>query len=289
MSDGLKLPVFGTVGRTVWESWFVIRRLWPLVLVCTLILFALTEALGVPRLTYTGSPMQKHDPWVLFFYRVRPILFILTLIFLAIVTHNEVLRGPVKLSMEAVLRAPGRAIGYIFDLLFAMLSFVIFYPLYIFVMMGLSYVFYQLRLGQSLLSLAGIVYISLFYSLALAIVSRLGLRLPSRAVGRPLAWGDAWRMSRGNVLRLMASHFLVSGLLIWPLAIVLLPPLMLTFAAVGPAGHSPSSPVPGLLISLANSLLLTVDAIGYSAFFSVVFARLREGQEVEDRDPPSAA
>lgn len=288
MSDGVKLPVFGTVGRTARESWFVIRRLWPLVLACTLILFALTEALGVPRLTYTGSPMQKHDPWVLFFYRARPILFILTLIFLAIVTHIEVLRGAVMFRMEALLRAPSRAIGYVFDLFFAMLSFLIFYPLYIFFSIGIGYIFH-LRLGQQILQLACVIYILLFYPLALAIVSRLALRLPSRAVGRPLAWVDAWRMSRGNVLRLMASHFLVSGLLIWPLAVVLLPPLLLTFVAVGPAGHSPSSPVPGLLISLGNSLLLTVDAIGYSAFFSVVFARLGEGQNVEECDAPSAA
>lgn len=292
----IKLPVFGTVGLAVRASLSAVRRLWPLVLASTLVLFALTEALGVPPLTYTGSLTQKHDPWVVFFYRARPVAFILILIFLAFVTHVVVLQGRIGVDVKALVKAPGRLSGYIFDFFFALLPLVLTYPLFLLLGLGIGQFILPLLSpvhGRVALipGIQGVIalYILAYYAVALGIVSRLALRLPSRALGSPIAWVDAWRLPRGNVLRLTAGHFLMSVLLIWPIAIVLLPPLLLTLVPVGPAGHSSSSPLSGLLISLANSLFLTVDAIGYSAFLSVAYAQLEEAGSMPERGASSPA
>ncbi|MFG1360422.1 hypothetical protein [Xanthobacter pseudotagetidis] len=151
-------------------------------------------------------------------------------VFLFLIIHNEVLRGPAGFDRATMGRLGSRAFGYLFDGLL-ILTFVTLFS----AVAGLSiaallnWILDPKFVGGAISEAFGIAGAIL---VAVAMTARLTLRLPSRAIGRALPWPDVWRMGRGNTVRLLA------GMLVPVISIV-----MVVVAVVAPVeALSPPAP-----------------------------------------------
>ncbi|MEP9354113.1 hypothetical protein ABLE93_11015 [Xanthobacter sp. KR7-65] len=195
-----KLPVFGTVKLALLWGVFVVRRHWLIILIFALPLVAISFAERVvveqEQVASWHFGLLSLAQWVL--------LSLLSIV-LALVTHNEVLRGPAGLNVQTLGWGAGRVVGYAVDSLVLMLfGALVIFPL-IFAVMGVTSLLRQF--APPLAPDALIILLILGAWLAAVFVSlRLMLRLPSRALGQPIKWREAWRLGRGNSVRLLGIH-----------------------------------------------------------------------------------
>ncbi|QRG05076.1 hypothetical protein EZH22_18325 [Xanthobacter dioxanivorans] len=153
---------------------------------------------------------------------VAGLVYSLAFIPLALLTHNEVLRGPSKLDAGTLGEGYGRVLGYFLDtLVLALIA--IFSALVPVVVISLL-----IANGEAT---SGVLEAILVLVLIVAVVvatSRFALRLPARALGAPISWGEAWRLGQGNMLPLCAAPIVIAigFALIEGMADGLFPPLL---------------------------------------------------------------
>lgn len=127
---------------------------------------------------------------------------------LAVLVHNEVIRGHARWDSDSLGRHGGRVFFYLVDLLVLALILV---P---FVAIPMPLLFFAFEHDQAMaLAIASIAITSI---IGFVITLRLSLRLPSRAIGNTLTWRQSWYLGRGNTLRML----LVALLTTLPLAVV---------------------------------------------------------------------
>lgn len=170
---------------------------------------------------------------------------------LALVTHNEVLCGPSGFDAAALGQSGGRIFSYFLDCLVlgVLITLIILIPTFLVILIagiedaeGGAVVWGGIILIMSIIGLIG--------------TSRLALRLPSRAIGTPMAWGEIWRLGAGHTLVLVLAPILLSI----PLALVSGVAEGLVSEAFGDAVHM---------------LLMPLQVVLTCSFLSVAYGRLR--------------
>lgn len=239
MNDPVKLPVVGALKLTLRWCMFIMRRHLTLVLVYSAILWGMQALAAVSLPFFINFNIQVNKALVRLFIGSDAIYACIA-VFLLLIIHNEVLRGPAGFNRETMGRWNSRAFGYIFDCVligvfataFSAIAGVAAFSLLNWVVGSNSAVATFLGFFCS----AGVVFV------AVAFVARLSLRLPSRSIGQVLPWPDVWRMGRGNTGRLIV------GMLVPVLSIMLV-----VIAIVVPVeALSPPAPAsPGLIQTVA--------------------------------------
>lgn len=281
------LPVFRSVKLALLWTAAVLARHWRFVGLIALL----------PALAVIASAVL-HSPVVSIFATVVSVLAYFALIPLALVTHNEVLRGPSGLDGTTLGKGPGRALGYVLD----WIVILIFTALYLLLLgVGAVLIGALIRAIGVPKPLAAVILFLVFagvYLSSLGFFARLMLRLPSRALGQPLPWSEARALGSGNSLRLVAAYFLVMLVIMVPLVPVgavllsffplsdLIPPL----PAVGTAMPMWAGPprVLQVVLSVLNSVLAPIEIILVCGLVSVVYAelkRIREARTPQRADP----
>ena len=178
------------------------------------------------------------------------LLFSLASIPLALLTHAEVLRGPSALDAQTLGHGAGRMIGYLLDTLLigvaAGLSALV--PVAAIAMLGAS---------SSMGSGLDLVLALLIVTVVAVVASRPALRLPSRVLGDPISWSQAWRLGQGNTLALVLGPFLIS-----------VPILIVEQVA--------QALVPATLADVVSMVLLPAQIVLTCAFLSVAYGQLRQ-------------
>jgi hypothetical protein len=220
---------------------------------------------------------------------------------LALLTHNEVLRGAAGLNAQTLGWGARRVLAYALDCLMLMLFYLlVMIPL----VLAVAGVFSLLRQFVSPRAPDGLIVVLMIGAwLASVFVGlRLMLRLPSRAVGQPIRWRDAWHLGRGNSLRLVGAN----GLLLLPMIGVALLVLAILYLAsmLGLADLSqetiavkaqvpiqgqwsfmanqtvsltggPALTVGRALLALLENFLILAEQVFFFALLSVVYAELK--------------
>lgn len=269
----VKLPVLRSVKLALLWTAAVLARHWRFVG-----LIALAPALAVMASRVLPSPGVSILVAVVF------VLAYCALIPLALVTHNEVLRGPSGLDAVTLGKGPGRALGYVLDLIVIF----IFTALYMLLLgIGAALIGALIRAITIPGPLAALIVFLVFacaYLSWLGFFVRLMLRLPSRALGQPLPWSEARAMGSGNSLRLVAAHFLVGLVTIvllvpvgavvfnfFPLAELMPDPH--TLAAKGTMWAGPPV-VLQVVMAVLSSVLAPIEIILVCALISVTYLQL---------------
>ncbi|WP_024276732.1 hypothetical protein [Xanthobacter sp. 126] len=311
MSERVKLPIWGSVKLAFEWSIVICRRHWRLIAIYILAGWVLSgpwtstqigfDPWNVVRPAAIAAPMhfQPLPVWSIALVVGLVVAFLLLisvpLIVLALISHNEVLRGRAGFDAETLGRGPGRILGYLFDLLRIVVVTILAVLL---VMLGIALLgalVRALRLPDWMFAVAamGAIWLAL-----VAIQARLLLRLPGRALGQVLSWGEVQRMGRGNTLRLVGAHLLVWLVFIVPLATVMAPVMFLyasgwpPFSAhfPTPTGSLPTIPaVVQALVAFLNSIISTFELVVYCAFLSVVYGRLLPVLDEPDPSLPPMA
>ncbi|MFG1305825.1 hypothetical protein V5F34_17035 [Xanthobacter autotrophicus] len=168
---------------------------------------------------------------------------------LALLTHGEVLRGPSALDAQTLGQGAGRMVGYLLDTILiglaAGLSALV--PIFAIAMLSGS-----APLGTGL----ELVLVFLVVTVVAVVASRPALRLPSRVLGDPISWAQAWRLGKGNTLALVLGPFLIS------LPILLVEQIVQLL-------------VPETLVDVVSMILLPVQIVLTCAFLSVAYGQLR--------------
>lgn len=268
-----QLPVFHSVGLALrWTIAIVLRHWWAVGLFAVVLVLGqwvlppTMPVIGQPIEPNLGSSLSQLATFV--FYVVGGTV-------VAILTHNEVLRGPSGFDAATLGHGPGRVLGYLVDGLIASVVPI----LGLMSLMGLASAAIWMVAGvgaQAVGALGVVVFFAGFLGVA-GTVCRLLLRLPSRALGRTEAWGDIWRMGRNNTWRLFAGHVLLSLLFFIPVALVSLP-LLATLGTWRPVPGEPL-PEPPLLLSLVAGVLTPIEIILFCAFLSVAYLQLRHASQ----------
>jgi hypothetical protein len=161
-------------------------------------------------------------------------------VFLFLIIHNEVLRGPAGFNRETMGRWNSRAFGYIFDC--ALIGVVAAAFSALAAVSAFSLLAWAVGPNSTVATFLGFLCSAGAVLVAVAFVARLSLRLPSRSIGQVLPWPDVWRMGRGNTGRLIV------GMLVPVLSIMLV-----VIAIVAPVEVlSPPEPAsPGLIQTVA--------------------------------------
>lgn len=138
---------------------------------------------------------------------VAIVLVFLALVPIALLIHHEVWRGPSRLDAQTLGGGPGLVLAYGLDCLKlgVIVTAVVLVALAFItalVLQALAPLF-----GEAPTNVAGIILAAGIVLAALGPAERLALRRPSRAIGPVLPWDEIWQMARGDILRLMASHF----------------------------------------------------------------------------------
>ncbi|ABS68771.1 hypothetical protein [Xanthobacter versatilis] len=168
---------------------------------------------------------------------------------LALLTHAEVLRGPSALDAQTLGQGPGRMVGYLIDTILIGLA------------AGLSalvpiFAIAMLSGPASMGSGVDLVLAFLVVTVVAVVASRPALRLPSRVLGDPISWSQAWRLGQGNTLALVLGPFLISvPVLIVEQIVQLL--------------------VPETLSDVVSMVLLPAQIVLTCAFLSVAYGQLR--------------
>ncbi|MET3354983.1 UNVERIFIED_ORG: hypothetical protein ABID33_002901 [Xanthobacter viscosus] len=296
--DHEKLPVFDTVKLALRWGVFVVQRHWLIILIFAVALVAISFAqIAVVAQGQVQVPSVRLSLLSL----ADGVLLSVLSIVIALLTHNEVLRGAAGLNAQTLGWGAGRVVGYALDSLVLMLfGLLVMFPL-LFAFMGVDSLFRQF---VSPLMPEALIFVSVIgaWLAAVFVGVRLMLRLPSRALGRPIPWREAWRLGRGNSIRL----FLANGLLFLALigvALLLLAAQFLasmlgladlsqetitvqsqvpiqgqwsfmaneTFSLTG--GSIPS--VWGALLALLGNFLALAESVFFFALLSVSYAELK--------------
>jgi len=302
-----KLPIVGTVKLALRWGFFVVRRHWLIILIFAALLVAASFVLAA-----TVEPGQVPGPSFhllsfafTFFYSVLSIV-------LALLTHNEVLRGASGLNAQTLGWGAGRIFGYAIDGLVAtLLALLVMVPLFLVIML-LTGLLSQIAPAVSPNAMIVVLMIGIWLA-GVCIVVRLALRLPSRALGQPMPWREVWRLGRGNTGRLVLAHLLLAVVLLFLFLPLLLLSLTLTWllpdlfmqqsvsvqaTATAPVwgqwgvvasettSISPITSVWGILLSLLGNALLLAEIVIFCAFLSVAYAELKRIREA--RAPQTA-
>ncbi|MDI4664824.1 hypothetical protein K9U40_10860 [Xanthobacter autotrophicus] len=174
---------------------------------------------------------------------------------LALLTHAEVLRGPSALDAQTLGEGPGRMIGYFLDTVLIGLAAVLGALLPLFALGGLALSSTSAALGDGL----ELVLILLIMVFVAVIAARPSLRLPSRVLGDPISWSQAWRLGEGNTLALVLGPFLISV----PILVVERVILWVFGVTLG---------------ELASMVLLPAQVVLTCAFLSVAYGQLRRAR-----------
>lgn len=288
-----KLPVLSTVKLALRWGVFIVRRHWLIILIFAALLAGMSFAMAAVE---PGQVLGGH---VLLFSFGFSVLYSVLFILLALVTHNEVLRGAAGLNVQTLGWGAGRVVGYAVDSLALTLFVVLVMVPLFFVVIGVT----SLRgpFALTLVPTALIVVMMIGVWLAAAVVGfRLMLRLPSRALGQPMPWREVWRLGRGNTGRLVLAHLLLAVALLVPFLILLLLSLTMTWLLPDPvmqqsasvvakaplwgqwgavaswtASISPVTSVWDLLLSFFGNALLVAEIVIFCAFLSVAYAELK--------------
>lgn len=268
-----QLPVFHSVGLALrWTIAIVLRHWWAVGL------FAVVLVLGDwafrPAMPVIGQSIQPNLGFSLI-QLVTGLFYVVGGTVFAILTHNEVLRGPSGFDAATLGHGPWRVLGYVVDGLIA--SVVPMLGLMFLVGLAIAAIWMTGGGGgQGAGALGFLVAFASAFGVA-GTVCRLLLRLPSRALGHAETWGDVWRMGRNNTWRLFAGHLLLWLLVFIPVVLVSLP-LLATLSAWRPVPGE-TLPEPPLLLSLAAGLLIPIEIILFCAFLSVAYLQLRQASQ----------
>ncbi|MGQ3675586.1 hypothetical protein ACT6QH_08850 [Xanthobacter sp. TB0139] len=170
---------------------------------------------------------------------------------LALLTHNEVLRGEAQLDSTVLGHGGGRLFSYLLD---CILLILIMTAIWMGPSLLMALLFFSLEDSTPMIILAALVFMALSV-VGIVVVSRLALRLPSRALGTPMPWADAWAMGRGNTLKLVFVPMVLS----------------IPFVILGSIGATISMEM-GDMVQL---VLLPLQVVLSCAFLSVAYGRLR--------------
>lgn len=284
MSDHVKLPVLSTASLALEWTLFVVRRHWLMVLAYTLVPFSFILIVQRYFPIKVGRNVDP-TPFLMLFGAVP--IYSASLVVLALVTHNEVLRGAAGLDAATLGRGGSRAFGYILDVLLVTLGVLI-------GVIGIVVIGRLVGLGSHPPGPEGLVvfvFIALWV-LAVLAIQRLLLRLPSRALGQPLSWRDVWRLGHGNSWRLLGCIFLISAVVGIGLSAIMLllqlvfmpnflpvhPPLAGGDAIPSMPFASPDTPfVLAAMVALIMGLSYPVNTILLCAFLSLAYVALRDG------------
>ncbi|MFG1344752.1 hypothetical protein V5F59_07655 [Xanthobacter autotrophicus DSM 431] len=180
-------------------------------------------------------------------------LYTLALIPLALLTHNEILRGPSHLDAQTLGEGYGRVLGYLLDVVVlgvvAALSAIV--PALLISLAFMEQSSNYMSTGAALL-LFGVIVVAIIVA-----TSRLALRLPARAIGSLISWREAWSMGEGHMLALCAG----------PIAIALV------FSVVLGGAYAL---LPNSMEALVSMLVSPAQVIVTCAFLSVAYGQLRQ-------------
>jgi len=286
MGDGVKLPVRETLRLTFRQSCTIIARHW-----CMIALYAAIPPLLTLLLKYKinisstnisiiarGSDYNSFLQWLV---AASDIIYCLSLSIPATILHNEVLRGRAGFDADTLGHRPGRILGYILDVIGIAVCAVLAWPVLISVVgVGLELISGVIRTSLP----NGITYliISAVPLGWLALLGRLLLRLPSRAIGPPTPWSQVWQMGRGNTFRLLLCTLVLA------LPVVLLQVNLFEFfhgplpsgwylPITHPAGpiYFALSPIQRVIFEFLKSALNMLGFVAFVAYFSNAFVSLR--------------
>ena len=245
----LRIPVWtAAVGSYGW-AWTVLRKHWRVVAVTAMACVAIEFFLGFRPLE--DAPPSSLDMFASF---LGSLGLWIAIIPMALVTHNEVLRGRAPLSQVVLGRGGGRIVLFWLDQALIGLGVLAL----LFIPIGLTFVPLVLSAPvrptwlYPLPTIGSAVFVLLGFFLSM----RLMLRLPSRAIARTMTWLQTWRFGKGNTWRLALTSILIF-LPIIPIVIVqiLLP--------MGTLAHS----IVQSALSVANVLL-------FASFLSLAYLNL---------------
>lgn len=308
MADPVKFKVFPTLTLTLQKSIAIARRHWLLVAIYSLVAVAIigAQAFAFSRITF--SPRMDPTP-ILPFLLLWP-LYALSIAVLAVVAHNEALRGTGGLDAATLGSGLSRVFGYILDIVTLFFVYMIAVVLLIGVVVAVSGKPGPNGQGPGALLVLG--FIGVWLALV-CVMTRMSLRFPSRAIGPALPWRQVWALGRGNTWRLIAGMMLLSFVLSTGMSVLCAPAQFVVSAEVAPlvmknaptadwpmptggtpyvqmpAAKVPVAKVPGTLAVIAGIWLGLVFAVAFpasaivmSTYLSVVYATLRQA-------PPDAA
>lgn len=308
MAQRVKFPVFQALKFTCRWTLTVLRKHW----VVALIYAVGTLAWNYASLILLGDVVEaERPPTAMAFVEIYGLNAIegFAFIYLALLTHNEILRGSGGFNAATMGPLGIRGLTYLFDSLVLLLATLILAMLSV---AGITAVVALARIG-SWSTFAVFVGALAVWLAAIGVVTRLSLRLPSRSIGQPMPWNDVWRLGRGNTLRLVGGTLLLSLTMLALVIVVVLPVQFLfgSFSAtdmhvvsetkstpLGPlhlemrSFETPGMPfIPALINGLLSSILSVIGAIALAAYVSLAFAYLRQVAEdapsapLMDRDP----
>lgn len=309
MDGRVKVPVRGSVQLAFQWSLYVFKKHWRLIAVFVAVGVVLTGPWFAPHFGTVGQPGGPVAPkpvapemapgWgiapVLGLVVVFLLVILVPMIVLALVTHNEMLRGRAGLNAETLGRGPGRILGYALD--HVAISFTVFLLI---LLAGISSavivaIYRALQLPAWPMKLAVFVFVLGCPLVMVVVPARLMLRLPGRALGQVLPWREVRRMGRGNTWRLVAACMLLSIVLLVPQMLITSPLVFASFPVwqiLTHAGPPPALVFPevsfaaGLAMAVLNSLFLAIDIVVWAAFLSVLYAELLPAL---DEPAPAAA
>lgn len=273
MDAARRLPIFETTWLTLRWSLAIYLRHWKLPLLYGAALFIIGGVLlGYVGRILTAPPAQPHAATQLVHVLAGQLfwcLYVLALAPLALLTHDEVAHGLSRREGPRPCRASARIAGYALDWITVSAIVLPMVPL---AAMASGYLGLGLGLpkGYALIVLATAVVAAALTALGCG--CRLLLRLPSRAQGHPLAWREAWRLGRGNALRLLACQLMLILLCAAPRLI--LAPLDVRLS-VPRAAPTILDLAPRIVDWLITAVMLPLSIVITCAFLSVAAARLQ--------------
>ena len=303
MAQRVKFPVFEALKFTYRWTLTVLSKHW---------IVALIYAVGTLAWNYVGVIMlvefveSGQSPITMTFVKIYGLNAIegFAFIYLALLTHNEVLRGSGGFNAATMGPLGVRGLTYMFDSLILFLAAVILVVLSGAIIASIV----ALSRNGSASTLVGVVGVVAIWLVGIGVVTRLSLRLPSRSIGQPMPWNDVWRLGRGNTLRLVGGTLLLSLAMLAVVIAVVLPVQFLfgSFSAtdmhavsqtkstpLGPlhlqmqSFETPGTPfIPALVNGLLSSIMSVIGAIALAAYVSLAFAYLCQIPEDEQEEPP---
>lgn len=301
MAQRVKFPVFEALKFTYGWTLTVLSKHW---------IVALIYAVGTLAWHYAGAIMLRdvvpsgRPPITVTLVIIHGLNTIeaFAFIYLALLTHNEVLRGSGGLNAATMGPLGIRGLTYLID------SVVLFLATVLLVVLSGAVIAAVVALVRmdTVSTFVGVVGVVALWLVGIGVVTRLSLRLPSRSIGQPMPWSDVWRLGRGNTVRLMGGILLILLAMLAVVVIVVLPLQFLfgSFSAtdmhvvsqtkstpLGPlhlemrSFETPGMPfIPALINGLLSGILSVIGAIALAAYISLAFAYLRQVAE----DAPSA-
>lgn len=183
------------------------------------------------------------------------LIFGIASIGLALLTHNEVLRGEAHLDPTVLGHGGGRIFSYLLD---CILLALIMTAVWIGPSLLVALVLFSLQDSTGMIILASVIFLVLCV-VGIVLASRLALRLPSRALGTPMPWSDAWALGRNATLKLVFVPLVLS----------------IPFIILGAIGGAISTEM-GDMVQL---VLMPLQVVLSCAFLSVAYGHLRAAQQ----------